>query len=154
MGDACLPQNSTAAFGQKAVRATARPFPCPVTDYTLTNPIFVATGIGTSFSNPLYDAHRSMVGTLTKEGTTRSAQIRISTAGRDLLDVEVFRNLADAQVKLALYRRYYNEQRPHSSLGNRPPVVAAQILEFSRATPSFPPTLHMTQSNLAKEASS
>lgn len=46
-----------------------------------------------------------------------------STLRRDCLDVEVFHNLADAQIKLAVYRRYYNEQRPHSSLGNRPPAA-------------------------------
>lgn len=48
-----------------------------------------------------------------------------STLRRDCLDVEVFHNLADAQIKLAVYKRYYNEQRPHSSLGFRPPAVAA-----------------------------
>ena len=53
-----------------------------------------------------------------------------STLRRDCLDVEVFHNLADAQVKLAIYRRYYNEQRPHSSLGNRPPAVA--MLNYAR----------------------
>lgn len=47
-----------------------------------------------------------------------------STLRRDLLDVEVFHNLADAQVKLSLYRRFYNEQRPHSSLGYRTPAEA------------------------------
>lgn len=47
-----------------------------------------------------------------------------STLRRDCLDVELFHNLADAQVKLAIYRRFYNEQRPHSSLGNRPPAQA------------------------------
>jgi putative transposase len=45
-----------------------------------------------------------------------------STLRRDCLDVEVFHNLTDAQVKLAVYRRYYNDQRPHSSLGNIPPA--------------------------------
>lgn len=53
-----------------------------------------------------------------------------STLRRDCLDVEVFHNLADAQIKLAVYRRYYNEQRPHSSLGNRPP--AAATLNYAR----------------------
>ena len=53
-----------------------------------------------------------------------------STLRRDCLDVEVFHNLADAQIKLAVYRRYYNEQRPHSSLGNRPP--AAVTLNYAR----------------------
>lgn len=62
-----------------------------------------------------------------------------STLRRDHLDVEVFVNLADAQMKTAIYRRYYNEVRPHSSLGYRPPAVAAQSLEFSRATPCLPP---------------
>lgn len=63
-----------------------------------------------------------------------------STLRRDCLDVEVFHNLADAQVKLTLYRRYYNEVRPHSSLGRRPPAVAAaQISDSGRATPSLRP---------------
>jgi len=47
-----------------------------------------------------------------------------STLRRDCLDVEEFYNLADAQVKLRVFKRYYNEERPHSSLGNRPPAVA------------------------------
>ena len=42
----------------------------------------------------------------------------------ELLDVEVFHNLADAQVKLRVFRRYYNEARPHSSLGYRTPAQA------------------------------
>jgi transposase InsO family protein len=29
-------------------------------------------------------------------------------------------------MKTAIYRRYYNEVRPHSSLGNRPPAEAAE----------------------------
>lgn len=49
-----------------------------------------------------------------------------STLRRDPLDVEVFYNLADAQMKTAIYRRYYNEVRPHSSLGYHPPAVAAE----------------------------
>ncbi len=48
-----------------------------------------------------------------------------STLRRDHLDVQVFLNLVDAQMKTAVYRRYYNEVRPHSSLGSRPPAVAA-----------------------------
>ena len=60
-----------------------------------------------------------------------------STLRRDHLDVEAFSNLADAQMKTAIYRRYYNEVRPHSSLGNRPPAVAAEDWKTGRATPSF-----------------
>lgn len=52
------------------------------------------------------------------------AESFMSRIRADLLDVEVFHNLTDAQVKLAIYRRFYNEQRPHSSLGYRTPAEA------------------------------
>lgn len=52
------------------------------------------------------------------------AESFVSRLRAEMLDVEAFLNLADAQVKLAVYRRYYNEQRPHSSLGYRPPAEA------------------------------
>ncbi len=45
----------------------------------------------------------------------------------ELLDVEVFHNLAEAQVKLAIFRRFYNEERPHSSLGYRTPAQAMSL---------------------------
>lgn len=35
----------------------------------------------------------------------------------EILNAEVFANLADAQLKLTLWRRFYSEERPHSSLG-------------------------------------
>jgi len=49
-----------------------------------------------------------------------------SALRRDHLDGEVFCNLADAQVKPAVYRRYDTDVRPHSSRGHRPPAVAAR----------------------------
>ena len=52
------------------------------------------------------------------------AESFVSRLRAELLDVEVFHNLADAQVKLAIYRRFYNEERPHSSLRYVPPAVA------------------------------
>jgi putative transposase len=52
------------------------------------------------------------------------AESFMSRLRAELLDVEVFHNLADAQVKLAIHRRFYNEQRPHSSLGYRTPAQA------------------------------
>jgi putative transposase len=55
----------------------------------------------------------------------------------DCLDVEVFHNLADAQIKLAVYRRYYNEQRPHSSIGYMTPARARSA--FMRAGQPNPP---------------
>jgi len=44
----------------------------------------------------------------------------------ECLNAEVFYNLADARMKLNLFRRYYNQQRPHSALGYIPP---AQFVE-------------------------
>ena len=67
------------------------------------------------------------------------AESLVSRLRAELLDVEVFLNLADAEVKLAVYRRFYNEQRPHSSLGYRPPAAAARIADSGRATPSLRP---------------
>lgn len=74
------------------------------------------------------------------------AESFVSRLRAELLDVEVFHNLAEAQVKLAVFRRFYNEQRPHSSLGYLPPAVAAmswtvgtRIADSGRATPSLRP---------------
>ena len=55
------------------------------------------------------------------------AESFVSRLRAELLDVETFHNLADAQVKLAIYRRYYNEQRPHSSLGYRTTAQAKAL---------------------------
>jgi transposase InsO family protein len=70
-----------------------------------------------------------------------------ATLRRDHLDVEVFFNLADAQVKTAVYRRYYNEVRPHSSLDYRPPAVATKDAALVRATPCQEPHLLMSSSS-------
>lgn len=64
----------------------------------------------------------------------------------ECLDVEVFYNLTDAQVKLAVYRRWYNEERPHSSIANvAPAVFRARCSDSGRATPSLHPNTAMTQ---------
>lgn len=47
----------------------------------------------------------------------------------ECLDAEVFHNLADAQLKLEVFRRYYNQVRPHSALGYIPPAQFAQQLK-------------------------
>ena len=68
------------------------------------------------------------------------AESLVSRLRAEFLDVEAFFNLADAQARLAVYRRFYNEQRPHSSLGYRPPAAAAAHSSASgRATPSLRP---------------
>ena len=33
-----------------------------------------------------------------------------------------FMSLADAREKLEAWRRYYNEERPHGAIGNKPPI--------------------------------
>lgn len=56
----------------------------------------------------------------------------------ECLDVELFHNLADAQIKLVVYRRWYNEERPHSSIGYvAPAAFRARFGNSGRATPSL-----------------
>jgi hypothetical protein len=63
----------------------------------------------------------------------------------ECLDVEVFYNLADAQMKLAVYRRFYNEERPHSTIGRMAPATFRErYSDSSRATPSLHPNIAMT----------
>jgi putative transposase len=73
------------------------------------------------------------------------AESFVSRLRAELLDVELFHNVADAEMKLAVYRRFYNEQRPHSSLGYRPPSAAAHFADSDRATPSLRPQNAMIQ---------
>jgi transposase InsO family protein len=40
----------------------------------------------------------------------------------ECLNEELFFDLADASKKVERWRRYYNEKRPHSSIGNKTPV--------------------------------
>lgn len=40
----------------------------------------------------------------------------------ELLNIEVFSTLSEAKGLIEAWRRHYNAQRPHSSLGYRPPV--------------------------------
>ena len=42
----------------------------------------------------------------------------------ELLNLEIFYSLKEAQVLIEMWRRHYNTIRPHSSLGYRPPVPA------------------------------
>ena len=56
----------------------------------------------------------------------------------EYLDAEAFVNLADAQMKTTVWRRFYNEQRPHSSLGYEAPATfAARFRNSCRAKPSL-----------------
>jgi putative transposase len=63
----------------------------------------------------------------------------------EFLDAEAFVNIADAQIKIALWRRFYNEERPHSSLGYLAPSrAAARVLDSGRAKPSLHQELAVT----------
>ena len=48
----------------------------------------------------------------------------------ELLNREIFTTLIEAKVLIADWRKEYNQVRPHSSLGYRPPVPEAKILEI------------------------
>ncbi|MCO5058361.1 MAG: IS3 family transposase [Rhizobiaceae bacterium] len=45
----------------------------------------------------------------------------------ELLNGEIFYSLAEAKVIIEAWRRYYNTERPHSSLGYKPPAPEALI---------------------------
>ena len=45
----------------------------------------------------------------------------IGTFRSECLDIELFRNLLDAQLRIGIWRRNYNELRPHSSIGYTQP---------------------------------
>jgi len=45
-----------------------------------------------------------------------------------MLNTEIFYTLKEAQILIEQWRRHYNEIRPHSSLGYRPPAPRAIIL--------------------------
>ena len=56
----------------------------------------------------------------------------------ECLNMELFRNGKEAQLVVEIWRKEYNELRPHSALGYLTPrEFAAQAVSSSRATPSF-----------------
>ena len=56
----------------------------------------------------------------------------------ELLNSEIFYSLAEAKVIIEAWRRYYNTERPHSSLGYKPPAPEA-IVWPSKPAGSLPP---------------
>lgn len=50
----------------------------------------------------------------------------------ELLNREVFSSLSEARVMLETHRRWYNEERPHSSLGYLSPLAFRQAWERQR----------------------
>jgi putative transposase len=53
----------------------------------------------------------------------------------ELLNREIFYSLKEAQIMIEQWRRHYNEVRPHSSLGYRPP--APQVIVSGNKTKEF-----------------
>ena len=52
----------------------------------------------------------------------------------ELLNGEIFTTLKEAQVLTELWRRDYNQVRPHSSLGYKPPAPEAALRPLIAAT--------------------
>lgn len=53
-----------------------------------------------------------------------AAESLVATYRREVLDAELFHSLLEAHVLTERWRRLYNERRPHSRLGYRPPITA------------------------------
>ncbi len=45
----------------------------------------------------------------------------------ELLNCEIFTTMVEAKIIIEQWRREYNEVRPHSALGYRPPAPEAQL---------------------------
>src|SRR5690606_28992525 len=60
------------------------------------------------------------------EAHRRTAIARASTQSYadELLNGEIFYSLAEAKIIIKAWRRYYNTERPYSSLGYKPPAPA------------------------------
>ena len=63
----------------------------------------------------------------------------------ELLDGEIFCSLREAQIIIEQWRRHYNQERPHSSLGYKPPAPEVVVLSpparpspLVRAAPTAP----------------
>lgn len=66
------------------------------------------------------------------------AESLVSRLRAEFLDAEEFVNLADAQLRIGLFRRFYNEKRPNSALGYvTPAAFGAQARGSGRASPSL-----------------
>jgi transposase InsO family protein len=106
-------------------------------------PEFVADSIAEFLATGNVEALRIEPGKPWQNGFIESFNSRLRA---ELLDAQTFHNLADAQLHLRAYRRYYNERRPHSSLGYQTPQeFGERWLASSRATPSNAPNSAMTE---------
>lgn len=68
----------------------------------------------------------------------------------ELLNGEIFCSLREAQIVIESWRRHYNQERPHSSLGYKPPapeVLVAALAGWpaTRSTTAPPPIQHLAK---------
>jgi len=63
----------------------------------------------------------------------------------ECLNMELFRNVDEAQTVVNAWREEYNERRPHSSLGNLTPKEFAKLFCGATAMPSASPSLDEAQ---------
>ena len=63
----------------------------------------------------------------------------------ELLNGEIFYTLNEAKVVIEAWRRHYNTQRPHSSLGYRPPAPEALLWPANQSAPPTPATPNLAQ---------
>ena len=58
----------------------------------------------------------------------------------EFLNGEIFYSLKEAQVLIKMWRREYNQVRPHSSLGYKPPAPVAVLPSYEKE--NLPQALH------------
>ena len=63
----------------------------------------------------------------------------------ELLDGDIFYSLAEAKVVIEAWRQHYNTQRPHSSLGYRPPAPQVRQWPTPPRRPAPPAAPAMAQ---------
>ena len=63
----------------------------------------------------------------------------------ECLNMELFRNVREAQEIVDAWKEEYNERRPHSSLGNLTPKEFAGLLSASIAPPSASPYMQKVE---------
>jgi len=78
-----------------------------------------------------------------ENGFIESFNARLSD---ELLDGEIFYSLAEAKIVIESWRRHYNTERPHGSLGYKPPapevfIHALAARAASQPRPAPPPAL-------------
>ena len=58
----------------------------------------------------------------------------------ELLNGEIFYTLKEARTVIENWRRHYNEVRPHSALGYKPPAPEAVLWQAAQSGPASPAT--------------